>query len=166
MALLSVIPFVGVLPAVVAIWHGGRTWRAGGWLIVALTAICLSTTAAPVIEHARYRLAGGLEADMEAVLRENLTWLVAEIEEFRNATGAYPESLSDLGDTAEVRLRTFDPTLVHGAKRTQGQSIYYELLHREHYVLFSKGPDGVPFTEDDIRPDPKPSAAPGYRPER
>jgi hypothetical protein len=119
-----------------------------------------------VIRYARYQLGGGFESDIEAFVRANLASLIADIEEFRDSTGAYPASLSDLGDAREVRLRTFDPTFIRGVSPTRGQPLYYERLDDESYLLFARGPDGVPFSEDDIRPDPEPSAAPGYRHER
>ena len=81
-----------------------------------------------------------------------LTSLVQAIEFYKIQTGRYPGSLEELRKTfpQNFLVSVFDPTDV----RMSGKLRYfhYELVDNDHYYLLGVGPDGQPFTDDDILP--------------
>ena len=81
-----------------------------------------------------------------------LTSLVQAVEVYKLQNAKYPDSLETLRQSLpkESMVFVFDPTEV----RMSGQPryFYYEVVDAEHYHLLGVGPDGQPFTADDILP--------------
>jgi hypothetical protein len=83
---------------------------------------------------------------------------VKEIEYYKVEHGTYPKSLDDLADQEKNSFATSDdPTAMErGGKMTD--KFFYQLdPSGKFYYLRSVGPDGVPFTSDDILPSLPPS---------
>ena len=98
--------------------------------------------------------------------REDLTKLVLALEDYHGRTGRYPPSLQVLvGTPIPTRLiNIYDQA--PGLLRIPRVYEYHLSADGESYDLFSVGPDAVPRTADDIRPQVPDSLADraGYRP--
>lgn len=86
-----------------------------------------------------------------------------DIEFYKLRTGSYPESLDDLDSlqksgSTRIYTKTFR---ING--NTKFNVFHYEKIGDEGYYLFSPGSDGLPFTDDDIFSEIKPSVQIGYR---
>ncbi len=108
---------------------------------------------------------GGALAQVEAEqTRRDLVELVSELESYRGRNGHYPSNLPTLVGTP-IPLR-----LVNIYDHSQGlfhlpRAYEYQVApDQESYDLFSAGPDAVPHTPDDIRPQLPDSVRAGYRP--
>ena len=77
---------------------------------------------------------------------------VKEIEYYKLQHGHYPASLQDLDTKDPNKLPTiFDPTAME--RKGADKYFFYELdASGASYFLRSVGPDGIPFTADDILP--------------
>jgi hypothetical protein len=89
--------------------------------------------------------------------------LVREIERHREQRGAYPGSLAAFGSAVRIRrANVYDATAGLFRRR-----LYEYRLSSDGrtYDLFSAGPDGIAFTDDDVRPTLPDSIAraSGYR---
>jgi hypothetical protein len=98
--------------------------------------------------------------------RRDLAKLVVELEHYHDRTGRYPPSLQVLvGIPVPTRLiNIYDHTPgLFGMPRVYE---YHPSAEGSDYDLFSAGPDGVPHTADDIRPELTDSLRQraGYRP--
>ena len=100
-------------------------------------------------------LRGGVFDDAGAQLAQSLLpTLVKSIEYYKLQNGHYPKSLLDLKgeDGKEEFLFIHDPTHME-LKAGEPRLFFYQLEpDGAHYYLLSVGPDGTPFTADDIVP--------------
>ncbi len=98
--------------------------------------------------------------------REDLTKLVSALQDYHGRAGRYPPSLQILvGIPVPTRLiNIYDHA--PGLLRIPRFYEYHLSADGESYDLFSVGPDGVPHTADDIRPQLPDSLRDraGYRP--
>jgi hypothetical protein len=76
--------------------------------------------------------------------RDGLDNVKLAIELFRKETGRYPESLEQLIAQKRISRKSI-------IKDAWGNKYVYAAAG-ESYTLFSAGPDGQPYTADDIRP--------------
>jgi hypothetical protein len=85
--------------------------------------------------------------------RGQLYTLVQAVEFYNLQYGSYPETLKQLQDTLPHNsfVSVFDPTV--SGFGMQPRLYYYERKGTDHYYLLGVGPDGEPFTEDDILPE-------------
>jgi hypothetical protein len=168
---LSYIPLLGVLFGGAALIWGLVTKKSGGKRLAAIGAggILLTVVLYGALFYFAVVQRGGIFDALRAKLTANtLTSLAQAIEVYRLQNGTYPDSLETLrqslpkGSLAFV----FDPTDV----RMSGKSryFYYEVVDADHYYLRCVGPDGEPFTADDIVPlvEVKPGSKIGLLTER
>ena len=152
---LSFIPLVGVPFGLVAIVWGLATDRIGGkkLALVGGGGIVFTMALYSALFYFGFVQRGGIY-DMlrEKVAESEITSLVQTIEFYKVQNGVYPESLETLQESLPEgsTVVVFDPTDM----RLGGRSRYfhYELIDSEHYYLLGVGPDGEPFTADDIVP--------------
>jgi hypothetical protein len=144
----SFIPAIGVLFGLVAIIVG-IAQRAR--IIIILGA---SGTLFSVFLYAVLFSSGGVYARLSSagapyVLHD----AVKEIEAYKLQHGRYPASLTEIEPKGKERIDNFiDPVATHGGGTLNGR-FYYQLdPSGEFYYLRSVGPDGIPFTGDDILP--------------
>jgi hypothetical protein len=153
---LSFIPLVGVPFGVVAIvWSiaTGKVRRltlgligAGGILFTVVLYGGLFYFV--MVQH------GGVDDRLRAELaRQQLYTLVQAVEFYNLQYGSYPETLTQLREALPKQsfVGIFDPTdfRLSGPPR----NFYYERSGPDHYYLRGVGPDGTPFTADDILPE-------------
>ena len=152
---MSFIPLIGVLFGVVAIIWGLVTKKSGGKKLALIGGggIVFTIVLYSALFYFGFAQRGGVYDDLRKKLSETtITSLVQAIEFYKTQNGKYPESLEVLQKSLPENsmVFVFDPTDV----KMGGQPRYYhyELIDGEHYYLLGVGPDGQPFTADDVLP--------------
>jgi hypothetical protein len=145
----SFIPAVGVLFGLVAIIVG-IAQRARIIIILGASGILFS-----VLLYAALFSSGGIYARLGSGLAGYVLHdAVKEIEAYKLQHGRYPASLSEIEPKGKERIDNFiDPTATHGGGTLNGRFHYQLDPSGEFYYLRSVGPDGIPFTSDDILPN-------------
>jgi hypothetical protein len=152
---LSFIPMIGVLFGIIAIIWGLVTKRQGGRKLANIGAggIAFTVVIYSGLFYFGFKRRGGVFDDLRVTLAEsNLTQLVQAIEFYKAQQGKYPDSLKVLKESLPANSMVFvnDPTDVK--LKNEARNFYYELVDDTHYYLLGVGPDGKPFTSDDILP--------------
>ncbi len=166
---LSFIPLIGVLFGIFAILYGLITKKRGGkkLAIMGAAGIGFTVMAYSALFYFGFVQRGGVFDSLRTQLAEqSLVSTVQAIEFYKIQNGEYPPSLEILeksypaGSNASLFVR--DSSVSRGAQTMP--YFYYELVDGEHYYLLGTGPDGVPFTQDDILPkiQVKPSGKSGF----
>jgi hypothetical protein len=152
---LSYIPVIGILFGLVAVIWGLVTNKSGGRKLALIGGggIVFTVVLYSALFHYGFSQRSGVFDNLRTKLAETtITSLVQSIEFYKVQHGAYPDSLETLRKSLPENspVFIFDPTAVH----TGGQPrlYYYELIDADHYYLLGVGPDGRPFTSDDILP--------------
>jgi hypothetical protein len=163
---LSFIPLLGVLFGIITIVLGLVSPKRGGKLVAAIGAggICFTVILYGALFYFGFVQRGGVYDDLRAQMAQaNLNTLVPSIEFYKIQHGQYPESLAvlqqSLPKNGATYVTVFDPTDVHIGR--QPRYFYYERVGQDHYFLRGVGPDGQPFTADDIVPQV--SSTPGSK---
>src|SRR5690242_695276 len=166
-AALSFVPGFGLFVAAGAVTWGLVSNRRRARLAVAIaaTGALLNLVAAAVLVRSMEHQDAFQRAEL-AQARQDLTRLAHELEQYRARTGRYPANL-------QLLIGMPIPThLVNIYDHSQGV-FHLPRLYEYHlspdgstYDLFAVGPDGVPHTADDVRPDLPDSVSrhSGYRP--
>lgn len=152
---LSFIPLIGVLFGVIAIIWGLVTKKTGGKKLALIGGggIVFTVILYSALFYFGMVQRGGIYDDLRVKLSEStIVSLVQAIEFYKNQNGKYPESLEVLqkSQPENSMVIVFDPTNV----KLGGQPAFYhyEIIDGDHYYLLGVGPDGKPFTPDDIVP--------------
>ena len=152
---MSFIPMIGVLFGLVAIIWGFTTKKAGGKRLALIGGggITFTVVLYSALFYFGFVQRGGVYDDLRSKFSETtITSLVQAIEFYKTRNGKYPESLEVLKKSLPENsmVFVFDPTDIkmHG----QPRYYYYELIDSGHYYLLGVGPDGLPFTADDVLP--------------
>ena len=153
---LAYIPLVGIVFGAVALVWGFVTKKSGGRRLAAIGAggIAFTVILYSALFYFGFAQRGGIYDDLRSKLAAStLTSLVNAIETYRLQTGRYPDSLETLRQSLPKNstVTVFDPTDVQ--MNTKSRYFHYELVDSDHYYLLSVGPDGQPFTQDDILPN-------------
>jgi hypothetical protein len=152
---LAFIPLIGVLFGIAAIAWGLATDKRGRKLLIGLGASGIGFTV--VLYGSLFYFAfgqrGGMYDDLRAgMTQSSLNSLVPMVEFYKIQNGRYPESLDELQKSLpkESFISVYDPSIAAFGARPQ--QFYYERTDSDHYYLRAVGPDGKPFTDDDIVP--------------
>ncbi len=154
-AALSFIPLLGVPFGFVSILWGLITRRAGRWTLVTMgtAGIALTVVAYASLFYCGFMQRGGMFDELRSRLaQQTITNLVKAIEFYKVQNGRYPDSLETLRQSL---------TSESAASIVELRQFHYEVVDADRYRLVGLGPDGVPFTGDDLRPVVKP--APGSK---
>jgi Type II secretion system (T2SS), protein G len=153
LAACSFVPGLGFFLGAAAVTWALVTNRPRRKLAVALGATgALLNLVAPVVVMLRTADRGEFTRIQSEFTRQDLTRLVAELEQYRAQTGHYPATLQILVGVPIPRR------LINIYDRSRGPFAmprpyeYHLSADGTSYDLFSVGPDGVPHTADDIRP--------------
>jgi hypothetical protein len=149
----SFIPLIGVLFGIIAILWGfaRRTW---GLVVLGADGILFTIILYSVLFYLGFHQRGGIYDKMRSQMAVTmLNSAVKEIEYYKLQHGHYPTNLSELDTKDKNKFPTvIDPTAME-RKETKNRYFFYELdSSGNFYFLRSVGPDGVPFTADDILP--------------
>jgi len=153
---LSYIPLIGIVFGVVAIICGLVTKKSGGRRLAAIGAggIAFTIIVYGALFYVGFAQRGGFYDGLRSKLAASmLTLLVNDVEAYKLQTGRYPDSLETLQPSLPKNspVTVFDPTDVQAGAKSR--YFYYEIVDASHYYLLSVGPDGQPFTQDDILPN-------------
>jgi hypothetical protein len=153
---LSFIPLVGIPFGIVALIWGLTTRKLGGKRLAILGSLGIIFTLFVYgsLYYFGFAKRGGIYDNLRVNAAEtNLGSVLQAIEFYRVQHGTYPESLEVLKESLPKNSMVFvtDPTDVKFGSRPR--YFYYERVGTDHYYLRGVGPDGVPFTQDDILPE-------------
>ena len=159
---MSFIPLIGVLFGIISIIWGFATSKTGGKRIafMGLAGICLTIVLYGALFYFGFVQRGGVYDDLRKKFAQStLNSLIPTIEYYKIQHGQYPESLKELQQSLPKDSFTFvfdpsSPNIASGPKY-----FFYERVGKDHYYLRSVGPDGQPFTADDIVPALTPAEA-------
>lgn len=148
----SFIPLFGVVFGIIAIiWGIARHARAV--VVLGASGILFSVVYAAVFYFGMVQ-PGGISGWLRSQLAVYaLNSAVKDIEFYKLHHGRYPASLSEVEPKGKTQIDNFiDPTSTQGSGTLNGR-FYYQLdSSGNFYYLRSVGPDGIPFTGDDILP--------------
>ena len=152
---LSFIPAIGVVFGASAITWGLVTRKRGGRRLACIGAAGIACTVVVygALFYFGFMQRGGVYDDLRLKMAQStIASVVPVIEMYKLQTGHYPESMAALKDSLpkDSMVMLFDPSTMH-----MGQVpgyFFYQRVGEDHYYLRGLGPDGVPFTADDIVP--------------
>jgi len=149
---MSFIPLIGVVFGLIAVAWAIFSRKQGRrkLALIGASGICCTFVLYGGLIYFGFVQRGGIYDNLRGQLAQsNLDSLVPVIEFYKLQHGIYPESLNELRDSWPKGSALFigDPT-----QRRLDAVFYYERVGSDHYYLRSVGPDGVPFTADDIVP--------------
>jgi hypothetical protein len=152
---LSFIPLVGIPFGIVALIWGITTKKIGGKKLALLggAGILVTLSLYGSLFYFGFAKRGGSYDELRTQLaRTLLNTLVQSVEFYKVQHGGYPESLKALQESLPKDTTVFvsDPTDVKFGGKSR--YFYYERVGTDHYYLRGVGPDGLPFTSDDILP--------------
>jgi len=163
LAAFSIIPIIGVVLGAMSITWGVNTRKARGNRLAAFAAlgVAISVVATVVL----YRESGGtglmrwlerhdtFDLIRTGVARSALDRLVPVIEFYKARYGHYPDTLEEVAESLPKETDIFitDPMTVRAGRMPA--NFFYRRIDPDHYYLRSVGPDGIPFTADDILPN-------------
>ncbi len=96
-----------------------------------------------------------MEQLRSSLAQSTINMAVPSIEMYKLTNGRYPDSLKELEDSVPkgIYVGLHEPSVpLPGQSQKSGQYFFYERVGQDHYYLRSVGPDGLPFTTDDIVP--------------
>lgn len=168
---LSYIPLIGVLFGIFSIVWGLVSRKRGGLALalIGLGGIAFSCVLYGTLFYKSFVERGGTFDELRLrMAKHNLTTLVQSIEFYKLQNGKYPQSLETLRESLPKEQAVFiqDVVAVEMGKGERSPYYFYEIIDNGNaYYLFSAGPDGKPFTADDIFPevDASKSASIGFR---
>jgi len=152
---LSFIPALGVVFGVSALTWGLVTKKRGGRLVacIGLAGIGFTVVLYAALFYFGFMQRGGVYDDLRLKMAQStINSVVPVIEMYKLQSGHYPESMVALKDSLpkDSTIMLFDPSTMH-----LGQApgyFFYQRAGEDHYYLRGVGPDGLPFTADDIVP--------------
>lgn len=157
---LSFIPLLGFFIGIAAVIWGLVTPKRGGKLLAAIGAGGMAFTVAVYggLFYFGFVQRGGIYDHLRLQLAQSqLNRLVPVIEFYKVGSGSYPESLEQLAalQPKDSMIFVYDPSDKNFGATPR--YFFYQRVDADHYYLRSVGPDGLPFTADDIVPqvDPK-----------
>jgi len=159
---LSFIPLIGVPFGIAAIIWGLVTGKIGGkkLALVGVAGIALTCLLYGGLLYFGLVQRGGIYDELRGKLAQtSLNSLPPAIEFYKLQYGSYPETLEQLRQSLpkDSPVFIYDPTDMRIG--SVGRLFFYKRVDADHYYLRGVGPDGVPFTADDILPEISPSAA-------
>jgi hypothetical protein len=152
---MSFIPLLGLLFGLIAVVWGLATNKQGGKRLAAigLGGISFTIVLYGALYYFGFKQRGGIYDDLRIRLAQTeINSLVQSIEFYRTQHGGYPESLEALKASlpSASLVSVIDPTDVRSGGHPR--AFFYERVGDAHYYLRGVGPDGHPFTADDIVP--------------
>ncbi len=153
---VSFIPGIGIIFGIISIVWGLVTKKLGGkkLAIIGASGIGFSIILYGALFYFGFAQRGGVYDDLRLRLSKNtITTLVQAIEFYKTQNGQYPESLEVLRNSLPQNSFVFihDPTDVQIGG--EPRNYHYELKNNNHYYLLGVGPDGLPYTSDDVLPN-------------
>lgn len=151
---IAYIPLLGIPFAVTAIIWGLVSKKTGRRKLVAVGTggILFTIVLYGSLFYFGFVQTGGIYDELRLGLAQTqLNVLVPAIELYKIQYGSYPASLETLQKTFQKDniISVYDPSTIGIDKQ---QYFFYEKVGEDHYYLRAIGPDGIPFTSDDVVP--------------
>lgn len=146
------IPFFGVIAIAAAMVLGILKFRQGGWILFLFALLGAGVTGGVsfLVVHTFITGKSGVLA-MQA--EGEMGQLIPAIEKYKADNGKYPDALTELPPLKYGKRPIYDPfTLSFQDPKALRPYVYSVQPGGQTYYLFSRGPDGEPFTEDDVLP--------------
>lgn len=162
----SLVPFAGVLFALVSLVVGLIKIHQGGWKLFILAFLGFGVTGGGtyyIYYQAFLSQDNAVAQGLQKATEDHLTGLVQGIEAYKEKNGKYPAVLSDLPKVPGQSRPLYDVITMRGSWKNAGFFIYDVQPDGQTYYLFSRGLDGEGFTADDIFPRLDPASNTGYR---
>ena len=139
--ILSLIPFIGIVFAIITFINGiqKKSWLLKLFPFLSLVSTILSTNL--IIDYTK-----NITRDSESWIEFNendLNKTLAYLENYKLDNGVYPDSLGS--------LKKYDAFIFFN-EIPNNEPFYYEKITDSTFYLFAKGKDKTPFTSDDIYP--------------
>lgn len=156
---LSFIPLLGAVLGIVSIVLGALKFRAGGWKVVLLGVGGILLTVGLYAAFFAFMFFGKdnmMNDVMQQMARANLRQCVMALEFYHQVHGEYPAKLEDLPGSKFKPGSTVNFMDQSGGilGNMKAQLFYYErTADGTGYYLLGRGPDGIPFTADDLLPN-------------
>ena len=152
---ISFIPLIGVPFGIATLIWGLRTKKHGGRRLATIGVCGIATTIIVygALFYFGFQQRGGVYDDLRAKLAQSsINSLVPAIEFYKVQNGEYPMSLEQLEKTLpkDGFVSAYDPSIVEFSGKPK--YYFYERVGTDNYYLRGLGPDGKPFTPDDIVP--------------
>jgi hypothetical protein len=152
---LSFIPLIGVPFGIAAIVWGLVTKKVGGrkLAIVGACGIALTILLYGGLFYFGFVQRGGVYDELRVRLAQTtLNGVLPVVEVYRLQNGTYLDSLEQLRASLpkDSTVMMLDPSDVRLGGMSR--SFFYQRVDADHYYLRGVGPDGKPFTADDILP--------------
>ena len=148
----SFIPGLGFILGSIAVTWGLLSDRRRAWAGVAIGATgALLHVVAGFALYSWYSRSPEMQRAQSMMVTQDLRSLVTELDAYRAKHGAYPAALQELIAKPDLLhpVNIFD----HGNGAFSIKPYQYRPApDLQHYDLFSVGRDGVPGTDDDVRP--------------
>ncbi|MBW8723724.1 MAG: hypothetical protein JF625_01020 [Inquilinus limosus] len=153
---LSFIPLIGVPFGIAAIVWGVVTKKAGGkkLAIVGACGIALTILLYGSLFYFGFVQRGGVYDELRARMAQTtLNGVLPAVEVYRLQNGTYPDSLEQLRASLpkDSTVMVIDGSNVR-LGGTEPRPFFYQRVDADHYYLRGVGPDGKPFTADDVLP--------------
>lgn len=164
---LSFAPFIGFIFGSVAVIWGLALWKTTGkrLVVVGLVGMIFSF----VLQAGLYRFGfigrDGIPAPARDPLAQGaLNALVPQIEAYKAKHGRYPKTLVALTKAtgADGQVLIYDPTFAPTSGQPRRIFHYRRMKSGKGYYLLGVGPDGKPYTADDLLPE-RPSNPTGLK---
>lgn len=152
---LSFIPGIGLVFGVGALTLGLVTRKKGGRRVAWMGAagIGFSVLVYGALFYFGFVQRGGVYDDLRLKMAQStIDEVVPVIEMYRLQSGHYPQSMAALKASLprDSMVMLFDPTSMRLGQ--QPVEFFYQRVGEDHYYLRGLGPDGQPFTADDLVP--------------
>ncbi len=147
--LLCLLPILGGVLGLGLILYGIYNRNKKPYIAIGIIGIISTIIGIAVLNYkATHR--GSFDQARIMMAQNTMTSLVKEIEFYKLDFGNYPDSLQMLKKISS-HLDLYDP--LQDVNPNLLDKNYYYRLSGNKYYLFSKGFDGIPFTNDDIMPN-------------
>ncbi len=160
LGVVSFIPLIGFFIGIIAVILGlislisNRSKLGLIGLILGILGILTTIGFYGAIFYFGFVQEGGIfdELREESVSTYYLPEVINSIESYKIRYGYYPKKLEDISEMQGI-VSFSDPIQVKLFRDINNTDLnYYYENHKTYYYLFSRGIDGIPFTEDDIFP--------------
>lgn len=153
---ISIIPLFAFFTGVIAIFLGitavmdNKSKKLGVLgLTLAIIGIAVSVVLSSYIYTGISKFGDVIsQSQLESVRKTDLPETINILEAYKARYGNYPTIIEELWEISGNEYVVIDRTQLSKSNK----KFYYE-DHGDYYYLFSKGPDGRPFTSDDIFPE-------------
>jgi hypothetical protein len=163
----SFIPGIGLFFGLGFIVYGLTTKKVGGKIVAGIGTVGILCTILIYSLIVYQFIHGGIFfKGFSKMTESNLSDVVVHIEFYKTQNGKYPESLEVLQQSLPkdsiIQMEVIDmtnPGLPASGKKAN--YFYYQVADSDHYYLLGVGPDGIPFTCDDLLPKLDPAMKTG-----